>query len=200
MKNILLVCVAALSLISCTIKPDYLDPAMATNQPKILVVLPPENQTSNTEVEEKLFPILGTQFAKRGYYVLSPEMVRAVFNQNKLQDAGQINQLSVQKVGEVFKADAVLKTRVYDWSSAYYVLGSSVNVGLDMEIVDVKTGKQLWAFKRLLSKAPDNDSGLIGAALHAATTPYEPIARENAAVMFSTVPEGKDIKTWGGKK
>jgi hypothetical protein len=189
-------------LSSCAIKPDYLNPDLATHQPKTVVILPPENQTSNTNIEEKLFPILGVAFAKRGYYVYSPEMTRAIFNMNKLEDAATINKLPPAKVGEVFGATAILRTRVYDWSSKYIVISSTVNVGLDMELVDCATGKQLWAFKRLLSKAPDgNNNGLLGAmvnaAMNAALTPYEPIAQENSNVMFSTVPAGLDMAKWG---
>ena len=134
--------------------------------------------------------------AQRGYYVISPELTLQLFRANKLNDPGQINNLPTAKFNEVFGVDAVLKTKVTDWSSKYVVVSSSVNVGFDMTLVDTKSGTVLWSYSRVLSQTPNNGNNnsilgaLINAALTAATTPYEPIASDNARFMLSTIPQG----------
>lgn len=164
-------------------------------KPKTVLVLPPENTTSNTEVLQKSYPFVFSEMAQRGYYVVSPELTLQLFRANKLNDPGQINNLPTAKFYEVFGVDAVLKTKVTEWSSKYIVISATVNVGFDMTLVDTKSGTVLWSHSQVLSKSPDNSGGnplamLINAALTAATTPYEPIASQNAKSMLSTIPQG----------
>jgi len=165
-------------------------------KPKTVLVLPPENMTSNTEVLQKSYPFVFSEMAQRGYYVISPELTLQLFRANKLNDPGQINNLPTAKFNEVFGVDAVLKTKVTDWSSKYVVVSASVNVGFDMTLVDAKSGTVLWSYTRVLSQTPNNGNNnsilgaLVNAALTAATTPYEPIASDNARFMLSTIPQG----------
>lgn len=196
MRARLLICTAlAASLLTGCAPKVYHTADFQRLKPRTVVVLPPENTTSNTEVMEKAYPFIFSNLAQRGYYVIAPELAMQLFRANKLNDAGRINQLPTEKMNEVFGVDAVLKTRVTEWSSKYMVLTSTVNVGYEMELVDAKTGTLLWKHKQLLSKAPGGNSSsltgmLVNAAMHAAVTPYEPIASENAQSMLVTVPMG----------
>ena len=164
-------------------------------KPKTVLVLPPENTTSNTEVLQKSYPFVFSEMAQRGYYVVSPELALQLFRANKLNDPGQLNNLPTAKFNEVFGVDAVLKTKVTEWSSKYVVVSASVNVGFDMTLVDARSGTVLWSHSRVLSQAPGGNNNsilgaLVNAALTAATTPYEPIASDNARFMLSTIPQG----------
>jgi hypothetical protein len=193
LRIILSVCF--LLLIGCALKPT-IHPDYNNLRPNYVLVLPPENTTSGTEIEETVYPILYEKFSRRGYYCLSPELARGVFNANKLEDAGRINSLPPQKFKEIFGVDAILKVRVTDWSSKYAVITSTVNVEFEMELIHAETGAQLWYLKNLLSKAPGGNQGgilgaLVEAAAHATFTPYERIAEENATNMIKTVPVGK---------
>lgn len=164
-------------------------------KPKTVLVLPPENTTSNTEVLQKSYPFIFSELAQRGYYAISPELALQLFRANKLNDPGQINSLPTNKFNEVFGVDAVLVTKVTEWSSKYVVVSASVNVGFDMTLIDTKSGTVLWKYTRVLSQTPGGNNNsilgaLVNAALTAATTPYEPIASENAKTMLSTIPQG----------
>lgn len=164
-------------------------------KPKTVLVLPPENTTSNTEVLQKSYPFVFSEMAQRGYYVVSPELALQLFRANKLNDPGQLNNLPTAKFNEVFGVDAVLKTKVTEWSSKYVVVSASVNVGFDMTLVDARSGTVLWSHSRVLSQTPGGNNNsilgaLVNAALTAATTPYEPIASDNARFMLSTIPQG----------
>lgn len=193
-----------LLLASCATGPKtkHYAPSMVTHPPKIVAVLPPENLTSNTEIEEKLYPFISTRLAERGYYVIAPELLREIFLANKLEQAATINALSPEKFKEILGADAILITRVTDWSSKFFVVGSTVTVAMEMELLDTRTGKTLWKYQYSLSKTPNNNSSsLIGAivssALHAAVVPYEPIADENTQIIYATMPKGPFNSEWG---
>src|SRR5687767_12082537 len=89
-----------LMLVSCAPK-AYVSESMKKNPPKVILVLPPENTTSNTEVTEKAYPFVFSYLAERGYYAISPELAQAVFNANKMNDPGRLNTLPPQKFREI---------------------------------------------------------------------------------------------------
>jgi hypothetical protein len=170
-------------------------------KPATVLVLPPENTTAGTEIEEKVYPIIYEKMSRRGYYCISPELARGVFNANKLEDAARINTIPAAKMKEIFGVDAVLRVVVTEWSSKYIVISSSVNVGFKLTLISTTTGEELWSYERILSKSPGGgNSGLIGAlvnaAVNAALTQYEPIAEENANNMISTIPMGVFYGKW----
>lgn len=204
MKKLSLLLISVVLITACTRKPKFLSPELTAKPPKVVLVLPPENQTSNTNVEEVAYPILMTALAQRGYYVIAPELARNIFNKNKLEDAGRINTLPVQKFKEIFNADAVLKVKVTEWSSKYILISSTVNVGLELELFDTQSGEPLWMDEFLLSASPgNNDSGILAAlinnAIHAASVPYDPIALQNATIQYQTIPEGPHYGKWPEK-
>ncbi|MEK7391651.1 MAG: GNA1162 family protein, partial [Fibrobacterota bacterium] len=123
---------AALALVGCAPK-VYTTADFERLKPKTVLVLPPENTTSNTEVLQKSYPFVFSELAQRGYYAIAPELALQLFRANKLEDPGQINSLPTTKFNDVFGVDAVLRTKVTEWSSKYIVISSTVNVGFDME-------------------------------------------------------------------
>jgi hypothetical protein len=194
LPQIVLCALGGLLLIQCA-PTAKIHPEFQKMKPKVVVVLPPENTTSATQVEEIAYPILYEKLSNRGYYCISPEMARAIFNSSRLEDAGRINQLPVEKFKEIFGADAVLRTKITDWSSKYYVISSNVTITLESQLIDTKSSQELWSMKNTISKAPDNQGGgiagaLIGAIVNAAFTPYEPIMEDNAKAVLTTVPLG----------
>jgi hypothetical protein len=172
-------------------------PDFARFRPLSVLVLPPENMTSNTEVMEKSYPFVFSKLAQRGYYVISPELALQLFEANRLNEAGRINQLPTARFREVFGVDAVLKTRVTEWSSPYYVVTSRVKVGFEMALFDTRSGKLLWRHSNMLSKPPGTSwvsflplGGFLEPLHHATSSPYEPVAAENAALILETLPRG----------
>lgn len=179
----------------------YLNEKLEAQPPKVVLILPPENMTSSAEVEEKLYPILYDILSNRGYYCLSIELVKTIFEANKLNDAGRINQLPNQKFKEIFAAGAVLRTRVTEWAVSYVVISSSVTVGLDMELIDTQSGEILWSMQQTYTQSSNSSGGgligaLVSAAISTAAFEYEPIAEENSKIMFKTIPEGPYYEKW----
>lgn len=70
-----------------------------------------------------------------------------------------------------------------------------------MELFDSKSGELLWSMTRTLQQSSGSaNAGLIGslisAAISTATFEYEPIAEDNTAFMFKTIPEGPYYDKW----
>jgi hypothetical protein len=192
--RILPAAMAPLAFVNCGPKP-FIHADYADRKPTTVLVLPPENTVQATEVEEIAYPIIYEKMVNRGYYCIAPELARGIFNANKLEDAARINTLPPQKFREIFGADAILRVRVLEWASKYMVLSSNVTIKFEMTLVDARTGEDLWSLTHEVSKAPGNSGGgivgaLVSAAMHAALTPYEPIAEENARTMLSKLPPG----------
>jgi hypothetical protein len=190
----LLIASGALVLIQCGPQAKLIQ-NYQERKPTVVLVLPPENTIQATQVEEVAYPIIYEKMTNRGYYCISPELARGIFDANKLEDAGRINQLPPQKLKEIFGADAILRVKVLDWSSKFVIISSTVTIKFEMTLIDAATGDELWSFTNVVSKSPNNSGGglvgaIVSAAINAAFTPYEPIAEENAKTMLATVPEG----------
>lgn len=169
--------------------------------PRYVIVLPPENRTvAGPEVEEIVYPLAYEFFTRRGFYCVSPELARAVFNRNKLEDAGRINALPPEKIREVFGVDAVLRVAVTDWSSKYIGIDSWVTVGVYMELVDCNTGNILWKNEHTVRKGGAQEQNiwatLLVNALNAAFTSYRPLAEEAVQQTIQTAPIGAYYGKW----
>jgi hypothetical protein len=111
-----------------------------------------------------------------------------------MNNAGRINSVPPKKLLEIFGADAVLKTKVTEWSSKYYVVGASVNVGLSMDLYTAKSDAPIWSRQEHRSSETNIKDQriwiLIDAILHSALEKYEPIADSAAISMFQSIPPG----------
>ena len=139
--------------------------------------------------------------AERGYYVMPSAMVDAVLQSQGITDAGMVSQIKPERFREVFGADATLYSTVFDWSTKYMVLASTVTVGVEMRLVDNDSGAVLWRIKRALQRKSDSGGGggspigaliamTVSAAVHAAVQDYRPIAEQNVSGLATSLPPG----------
>src|SRR5215203_5425701 len=66
--------------------------------------------------------------AERGYYGFPVAMVDVMMRENGLPTPGEMHDVSLSKLGEVFDADAVLYITVKEWGTSYHVLESATTV------------------------------------------------------------------------
>ena len=82
-----------------------------------------------------------------------------------------MHQAPLNKIKEIFGADAVLYTRVKQYGTKYQVISSTTIVEVEAKLVDVKTGTTIWNGKTLLQvNSGDSGGGLIGAVVTAAVS------------------------------
>ena len=110
-------------------------------------MLPPLNESVDVGATYSWLTTATAPLAETGYYVFPVAMVDAFMKDNGLPSAGEMREVSVAKLGEVFGADAVLYVTIEDWGQQYIVLSSNTVVKAEATLVDVATGTQLWKWE-----------------------------------------------------
>jgi hypothetical protein len=133
------------SLTGCASPPaDYDYRAYLDHMPRSILVLPPLDNTVEVDAECGLLSRVTRPLAERGYYVFPVAVVEAMMRENGLPTAGEMRQVSLKKLDEVFGADAVMYIDIRAWGTSYHVIDSVTTVTIDARLVDVKTGTELW--------------------------------------------------------
>ncbi|OMQ24453.1 DUF799 domain-containing protein [Serratia oryzae] len=167
----LLAAVAVLLLAGCAKKPAYDYTAFHASKPKSILVLPPTSQSPDVKASHSVLSTATLPLAEAGYYVLPVAVVEETFQQNGLTNANDIRAVSTQKLHKIFGADAVLYLDVTQYGTSYIVIGSETRVTVNAKLVDLRTGKQLWAGSATASSNENNSNsggGLVGILVTAA--------------------------------
>jgi hypothetical protein len=128
----------------------YLD-----HMPRSILVLPPLDTTPEVGVTYGWLSSITLPLVERGYYVFPVAMVDGILKENGLPTPGEMHQISLAKVREVFGADAVLYVTVTSWGTEYQVINSATEVSLEARLVDVASGTEIW---RGRAEASENSS------------------------------------------
>jgi len=138
--------VSTLALLAACAQPvnnvDYT--AFKNARPRSILVLPPDNQTTDVMASISMLSLMTLPLAESGYYVIPVGVMEETFKQNGLTTAGDIQQTSPAKLREIFGADAVLYTTITQYGTKYLVVSSATVVTATARLVDLKTGDVLW--------------------------------------------------------
>ncbi len=157
---------AGVALASCAATPPK-EPdrtAFLEHMPRSILVLPPLDETPVADAPYGWLATVTRPLSERGYYVFPVALVDAMLKENGLPTAGEMHQVSLRKIDEVFGADSVLYVDIKEWGTSYRVLESDSTVSLEGRLVDVKTGTELWrgSWKAIRSSNEGNQNGLAG--------------------------------------
>ncbi len=140
----LLPCCALVSASCVTAEPcDY--SAYLEHMPRSILVLPPANDSVEVDAPYSWLSAASRPLAERGYYVLPVAVVDAVMKANGVTVPAEMHAVPIEKLREVFGADAVLYPKIVRWGTEYQVLNSSTTVGVTATLVDARTGMLLWS-------------------------------------------------------
>jgi hypothetical protein len=112
--------------------------------PRSVLVLPPINESTDTRGTYGYLSTVSRPIAEMGYYVYPVAVVDQFMKENGLPTAGEMQGVSLNKIGEVFGADAVLYITLKQYGSKYQLINSTTVVTAEGKLVDVKTGLTLW--------------------------------------------------------
>lgn len=126
----------------CITHPDLTE--FRQSRPRSILVLPPLNDSTELAASPCVLAALTRPLGEAGYYVMPVRLVDSYFRENGLTVAGEIHQVPLQKLHEVFGADAVLYVHIKRFGLKYKVLMSDSTVELDARLVDARTGIQIW--------------------------------------------------------
>jgi hypothetical protein len=158
LSRLALLGLAALLLGGCASKPKApREPVPWASRPASLLVLPPLNESRDVKAPWGVLAQVTAPLAEAGYYVLPVAVVAQTLRDNGMTVANDIHAISHGKLREIFGADAVVYLRVREYGSVYAVIESEALVTVDARIVDLRSGRELWAGSATASSTEGRD-------------------------------------------
>ncbi|MCX5918008.1 MAG: DUF799 family lipoprotein [Deltaproteobacteria bacterium] len=170
-----------------SLAPDYKDRA-----PRSIAVLPILNETVSLKAPEMFRPILLNKVSLKGYEAPALAFIDGRLRDKEIREAGQVNTLTPQELGNLLGVDALLYAYVTEFSTTYLLAYGSMTVGARFELKDAKTGEKLWesAHQVKESKLGLDQRSLGDTVQFAAGQSYAPYAQKVVDVSFQTLPNG----------
>ncbi len=207
-KIILFVCSVAFMavLTGCASGPTYTTkvaefPKMYDQKPRSILILPPMNESTDTEAKDYYMTTVEMPFAMMGYYIFPVEMVSDIMKQEGVYDTEVLYNMPLDKFYEYFGADTVLFTKIKKWDISYAVIASSLTVVIESKIVSTKTSEELWTYVGAvvvdLSGGNSGGGGIAGliasaivTAINTAAADYVKYAHVVNSRIIQTLPAG----------
>jgi len=164
-------CLVPLLITACATpgkKYDY--SAFRQSKPRSIVVLPPLNNSPDVNATYSFLSTVTLPLAEAGYYVFPVALVDQTFKENGLINPAEMHQAPLEKIREIFGADAVLYIIVIQYGSSYNVVSSDSVVTASAKLVDTRNGQLLWDGQASATDARNNNNngGLVGLLVLAA--------------------------------
>jgi len=142
------------------------------NMPRSILVLPPTSDSVEVNAPYSYLTTVTKPLAEKGYYVFPVALVDVMMKENGLPLPEDMHTVTLDKLGEVFGADAVMYIHLFEYGQNFRLLSSVTEVGASARLVDVKTGSELWSDSVKISRdnQSNNQGGLIGALVEAVAT------------------------------
>ncbi len=162
----------ALAMLAACAQPaknlDYT--AFKNARPRSILVLPPDNETTDVNASNSMLSQMTMPLAEAGYYVIPVAVMEETFKQNGLTTAGDIQQTPPAKLRDIFGADAVVYSKITQFGTQYRVLASATVVTASAKLVDLKNGEVLWQGSATANseEGSNNGGGLIAMLVVAA--------------------------------
>jgi hypothetical protein len=112
--------------------------------PRSILVLPPLSEATDVNAPYVFLSTVTRPVAEAGYYVFPVAVVDALMKENGLPTPGEMHQVSLGKLREVFGADAVLYVTIDAWGQRYRVVDSSTVVRARASLVDTARAVVIW--------------------------------------------------------
>jgi len=152
--------VTVVALTGCATPKAYDYTAFRESKPKSILVLPPVNQSPDVRASYGMLSQITMPLAESGYYVFPVAMVDQTFKQNGLENPTDIHAASLEKMRDIFGADAVLYISIDQYGTKYQVINSATIVTAKAKLVDARTNRLLWEGNASASDAEgQNNSG-----------------------------------------
>lgn len=155
---------------ACATPAKYDYSSFRESRPASILVLPPLNGSPDVDATYSMLAQTTLPLAESGYYVLPVTLVDETFKQNGITTPADIHQLPINKLREIFGADAALYIDVKQYGTTYAVIMSETRVTAEGRLVDLRTGKKLWEGRATASSNEGNNNsggGLVGLLVQA---------------------------------
>lgn len=146
-------------LTACTTAPKIDRTAFQTAKPASILVLPPVNDAPDVNATPSVLSHATYPLAEAGYYVMPVTLVAETFRQNGMTVPSDIHDVPHTKLREIFGADAALYIKVNRYGTSYMIISSSAVVQVQAQLIDLKTGQELWKGQASASSEEGGNTG-----------------------------------------
>lgn len=170
---------------------------MYEEQPVTLLVMPPINNSSNTEAKELLYTSISRPLIEAGYYVISPLLAMDVLKAESAYDAEMFYDSPLDMFHKYFGADAVVFSIIDTWSK----VGLGIETKIRYVIKSAHTNEILFdrSCDLFLDLSVDSGSNsllgvlvdLAASAISTAATDHIVAARKANYYILRDIPRGK---------
>lgn len=133
--------------------------AFKQSNPASILVLPPINSSPDVAATYSMLSQVTLPLAESGYYVFPVSLVDETFRQNGLSNPPEMHEVKLQKLREIFGADAALYITIKQYGTTYTVIASESRVTAEARLIDLRSEKILWAGAATASSAEGRNSG-----------------------------------------
>ncbi|WP_225433316.1 DUF799 domain-containing protein [Thauera sedimentorum] len=155
---------AALLSSGCATQQPYDYTAYKESRPSSILVLPPLNMSPDVLATNSVLSHVTLPLAESGYYVFPVTLVNETFKQNGLVNPAEMHDVTLQKLRDIFGADAALYITVRQYGTTYAIISSESRVTAEARLIDLRTEQTLWSGTATASSAEGRSSsgGLVG--------------------------------------
>jgi len=132
--------------------------------PKSILVLPPISDSPDVNASNAVLSTATAPLAEAGYYVPPASLVVETFRENGLSVANDIHNVSPPKLKEIFGTDAAAYIRITQYGTSYAVISSETRVTIEGKLIDLNSGKEIWAGKATASSKESEGASQGGIA------------------------------------
>lgn len=151
------------------------------HMPRSILVLPPVNESVDVNAPYSWVTTASMPIAEQGYYVFPVAVIDAFMKENGLPTPEDMQTAPLDKLGEIFGADAVLYVTLEDFGQKFELVSSTTRVIARAEMVDVDTAQVIWKGRLNYAESSSNsNNSLLGNILSAAITQIESSVNDRA--------------------
>ena len=139
--------------------------------PRSILVLPPVNESVDVNASYSWLTTASEPIAEQGYYVFPVAIVDEFMKENGLPNPEDMHAAPLDKIGEIFGADAVMYVTIEEFGQKFELVQSTTRIVARAELVDVATGQVFWSDRVAFADSGSNNNvggGLLGAVIGAA--------------------------------
>lgn len=132
--------------------------------PLSILVLPPLNDSLEVNAGYSFLSQVTYPLAESGYYVFPVAVVNDLLKHNGVTEPSDIHAIPLEKLSEIFAADAVVYLKITEYGTSYKIIASDTRVTAHARLVSLKTGEKLWEGAATASTAEQQNTnqGLLG--------------------------------------
>jgi len=147
---------------ACATAPSPKDyPAFRESRPLSILVMPPINLSPDIKASATFLATSTVPLAESGYYVIPVALSYETFKQNGMTIAEEAHAIEINRLREIFGADAALYITINRFGSRYQVINSALEAEASAKLVDLRNGQELWSGYAAITDNSINSLGSI---------------------------------------